>query len=101
MLRTGPGHHRHRRGGQTVRALLRASLLAGPLAAALVLTLASAPGRQEDRPIALDAPDGLDATLTGSIVRPSVSYPAGGPLSLPNGGPCLRLPDGSQRGACR
>jgi hypothetical protein len=101
VLRKRSVHHRQRRAGQTVRALVRASLLVGPLAAALVLALASAPGGRTGQSAAFDAADGLDATTTGSITRPSVPFATGDPISRPNGGPCLRFPDGSQRGACR
>ncbi len=98
-MHTAPIRKR-RRGTQTARALMRALLLAGPLGAVLLLALGSAPGGRNDRILAMDGADGLDATVTGSITRPSVPYATGNPLDRANGGPCLRFPDGSQRGAC-
>lgn len=99
-MKKGPAHRRQRQIRETAGALLRALLLVGPIAGMLVGALASAPGARSDRLFALDGAEGLDRTTTGSIGRPSVAFPAGGPLTLPNGGPCLRFPDGSQRGAC-
>jgi len=94
VKRTGSGR---RRSAGLLGALVRAVLLSAPLGAALALAALAGTGRDEMRLLAFDR---LDPAPTGSIgavgVRPSMRE-----LSIrPNGGPCLRFPDGSQRGDC-
>ena len=84
-----------RRSG-TGAALVRASLLVGPLALAIVMGIAP----RSERTVAANGQDGLDMMATGSVKPSSFSFAVGGPTAPTQIGPCLRFPDGSQRGAC-
>ncbi|WP_062218122.1 hypothetical protein [Aureimonas sp. D3] len=74
-------------------ALLRAMLLVGPLALAIVVGLSP----RFERSL---SGDGIDMSITGSVAPSSFSFAMGAPSSPSYLNSCLRFPDGSQRGAC-
>ena len=74
-------------------ALLRATLLVGPLALAIVVGLSP----RFERSL---SDDGVDMSITGSVLPSGFSFAMSAPTSPSNLHPCLRFPDGSQRGAC-
>jgi uncharacterized membrane protein len=92
MTRSRPKRRSRRQGG-VASALLRATLLLGPLVLAIVVGFSPRSER------ALSA-DGVDMTMTGSVKPSGFSFAMGGPSAPSQIGPCLRFPDGSQRGAC-
>lgn len=88
---------RRRRGAGTLGALGRAALLFGPLGAVLAFATLAGSDNRSTRTLALQD---VDDMATGSIAA-SGALPSVVPFSgRANGGPCLRFPDGSQRGDC-
>lgn len=79
------------------RALLRASVLFGSLAVAVVMLF----GQGSERPMRYaDGNEGIDEILTGTVASPS-RYVIGRSVLQPAGsGPCLYFPDGTRRGTC-
>lgn len=77
-------------------ALLRAMLLVGPLALALVFGVAP----RGDRLVTASGGEGLDTMTTGSVSSSRFSFAVGSPRAAGSLGPCLRFPDGTDRGAC-
>lgn len=74
-------------------ALLRATLFVGPLVLALVVGLSP----RFERSL---SGDGVDMSITGSVAPSGFTFAMGGPSAPTHLSPCLRFPDGSQRGAC-
>ncbi|WP_427024242.1 hypothetical protein ACP4J4_17310 [Aureimonas ureilytica] len=84
---------RLRRNGGTGAALLRALLLAGPLAIAIVVGLSPRAERSLSN-------EGIDMTMTGSVKPSGFSFAIGGPASPTAFGACLRTSDAAPRGMC-
>jgi len=96
---TRPRNRRRRsvRRSGTGAALLRALLLAGPLAIAVLLGMGA---NRPERLVASNGPEGLDAMSTGSVSGSRFTFTLGAPAVPASFAGCLRFPDGSQRGAC-
>lgn len=86
---------RSRRRSGAGTALLRATLLVGPLALALAFGIAP----RAERTVMAGGGEGLDAMTTGSVSS-RLSFASGRPDAAGPLRSCLRFPDGTNRGAC-
>ncbi len=82
---------RIRHGTGTGAALMRAMLVVGPLALAVVVGIAP----RSDRVVS--GGDGIDMTMTGSVKPSSFSFTTGAPTQV---GSCVRFGEFNQRGSC-